>query len=129
MTASELFNEFWRACTKTEGEVATAAALWEEMVVPHLNIPRPLLADPADVGQKIIIFDLDAEGSVIKLRIGIGGISKGDGFWVPFPSLPATSMDEVEFGRWLQRQEFLKDAPKERIRDICLGWIARAEAT
>lgn len=130
MTTNELFNEFWRAYNKAEGDGCSetrAAALWDEMVSPHLNVPRPLLADPPDVGQKIIIFDLDADGSVVRLRIGIAGISKGDGFWVPFPSLPGTSMDEVELGRWLQRQEFLKDASKERIRDIRIGWIARGE--
>jgi hypothetical protein len=128
MTSNEMFNEFWRACSKPEGEknsVAIAAALWDEMVAPHLNIPRSLLADPPDEGQKVIIFEIDARGTIVRLRVGLGGVSKGEGFWMPCPSLPETGMDEIEFGRWLVNQVVLKDAPKERIRDIRIGWIAR----
>jgi hypothetical protein len=128
MTSNELFNEFWHACSKAEGEkkcVAIAGALWEELVAPHLNIPRPLLADPPREGQKVIIFDLDTRGTIMRLRVGLGGFSKGNGYWMPCPSLPETSMEEIEFGRWLANQAILKDAPKERIRDIRIGWIAR----
>ena len=127
MTSNDLFNEFWRACSKAEGEknsVEIAKALWDETVAPHLNIPRPLLADPPDEGQKVIIFDLNAGGMIVRLRVGLGGYSKGDGFWMPCPSLPETTMEEIEFGRWLANQVILKDAPKERKRDIRIGWMA-----
>lgn len=130
MTANELFNEFWRACNKAEGNGCSetrAAALWDEVVAPHLNVPRSLPEDPPYDGQRVIIFETDAHGAILKLRVGFGGLSKGEGFWMPCPNLPEIDMHGIEFKRWLEHQDVLKDASKERIRDIRFGWIARGE--
>ncbi len=113
MTLDLLWDRFWERSWTTDN-VGCIREAWDEVVVPHLNIPRSLRDDPPKDGKDIIVL----KGKVSAMRISYEHdyyeVHAGNWtHWIPRPELPQIDKDQQEFEAWY------KDLDKPWDKDNC----------
>ncbi len=113
-----LWDRFWER-SRTTDNVGCVKEAWDEVVVPHLNIPRSLNDDPPEDGKDIIVL----KGDVSAMRVTYPLYSGNWTHWIPRPELPQLDKDQQEFEVWY------KDLDKLWDKDNCkIIWMAGRKA-
>ena len=121
MTTDELFAEFWkrRYMGDSPGAREThAKTAFDEVIAPHLAIPRSLKTDPPTDGEFIV---LARPHSVAQIHIQrLSHIDPSYTHWIPFPELPPDPIaDEFE-----EHWETVNQDAVDNKESYKAGWIA-----
>ncbi len=118
-----LWDRFWER-SRTTDNVGCVKEAWDEVVVPHLNIPRSLNDDPPEDGKDIIVLKGDVSAMRISYHDSFNEIHAGKWtHWIPRPEISKEDKDDQEFEAWY------KDLNKEWDKDNCkIIWMAGRKA-
>jgi hypothetical protein len=136
ISTDELFNKFWGklfkgslpkveiapGCHPKSIYMSDAESVFEELIAPHLNIPRSIKADPPKAGVWVIIL---SESSVSLAQYPTNYHESSWTHWIPLPELPQIDKDEQEFEAWVKTTDIWGNYGKGR-EPNCFSAIKRA---